>query len=299
MLHPLCATIICNKTTVRCSSFTRPLGCEFVSPTVLDASGAAVQARAPTPHAAHDTADAQSQAQIGVNDTLLAMMFECTVSCPQLYTESKYTDSLHFIAQVPAGGYATFTLSFDPLRNSSTTHYPVISPVSQTSSITNGHVTLDFSPDTGLLTRATTSGGSEFAVRQNYWSYIDPQGGAYCLVEQQAAVQLSKVRAHAPVACRSLLCSLSRLMSSSMRCCSSRCAAYARHCRRRPRHVSNVANVGLWQRPAPALQAVPRIPCRRGVSRVGHPALEQGAAVQDINRPPHKFAPVHGFNRVL
>lgn len=133
------------------------------------------------------------QAQIGVNETLLAMMFECTVSCPQLYTESKYTDSLHFIAQVPAGGYASYTLSFDPLHNSSTTHYPVISPLSQTASISNGHLTLEFSPESGLLTRVTTSGGTEIAVQQNYWNYLDPQGGAYCLVEQQSAVQVSQV----------------------------------------------------------------------------------------------------------
>jgi hypothetical protein len=146
-----------------------------VSPTLLDASGAAVQA------------------QIGVNETLLAMMFECTVSCPQLYTESKYTDSLHFVAQVPAGGYASYTLSFDPLHNSSTTHYPVISPLSQTASISNGHLTLEFSPESGLLTRVTTSGGTEIAVQQNYWNYLDPQGGAYCLVEQQSAVQVSQV----------------------------------------------------------------------------------------------------------
>lgn len=121
------------------------------------------------------------------------MMFECTVSCPQLYTASKYTDSLHFIAHVPAGGYASYTLSFDPMHNSSTTHYPDISSVSQTSSISNGFVTLHFSPDSGLLSSVATSGGIDVAVVQNYWSYIDPQGGAYCLVEQQRAVELSKV----------------------------------------------------------------------------------------------------------
>ncbi len=180
-------------TTVPNRSFTRPVGCEYVSPTVLDASGAAVQVHSLISPAALILADVSSQAQVGVNETLLAMMFECTVSCPQLYTESKYSDSLHFIAHVPAGGYASYTLSFDFKRNSSTTQYPVISPLSETPSITNGHVTLHFSPDSGLLSRVTTAGGSEFSVRQNYWSYIDPQGGAYCLVEQQAAVQLSQV----------------------------------------------------------------------------------------------------------
>ena len=174
-------------------SFTRPAGCQYVAPTLLDASGAAVQARARTILPKRSLSLKLAQAQIGVNDTLLAMMFQCTVSCPQLYTASKYTDSLHFIAQVPAGGYASYTLSFDPLHNSSTTHYPVISPVSQVPTISNGHLTLDFSPDTGLLDHVKTSGGSAFAVRQSYWNYIDPQGGAYCLVEQQEAVQLPQV----------------------------------------------------------------------------------------------------------
>ena len=153
-----------------------------------------MQAREPVTTAA-STRLSFLQAQIGVNETLLAMMFECTVSCPELYTESKYTDSLHFIAKIPAGGYASYKLSFDPLHNSSTTHYPVISPVSQTPSISNGFLSLYFSPDSGLLTHVKTKGGNEFDVMQSYWSYIDPQGGAYCLVEQQKAVQLSQVRA--------------------------------------------------------------------------------------------------------
>jgi hypothetical protein len=166
---------------------------------VLDVSGAAVQVRSRVKRSACASAafaftNADSnQAQMGVNETLLAMMFECTVSCPELYTQSKYIDSLHFIAEVPAGGYVSYVLSFDPAHNSSTTHFPTITPVSETTSISSDAVTLVFSPETGLLSRVTTAGGSEFKVVQNYWSYIDPQGGAYCLVEQQEAVQLSKV----------------------------------------------------------------------------------------------------------
>lgn len=207
------------------------------------------------------------------------MMFECTVSCPGLYTMSKYTDSLHFIAQVPAGGYSSYTLSFDPARNSSTTHYPDISSVSQTPSISNGHITLNFSPDSGLLTSVATSSGIDVAVAQNYWSYIDPQGGAYCLVEQQAAVQLSKVSAAVSRRSRaSLALSQTQPLHIRMffdcfifvprRSCSD--AAHARHRCCWPRDVSNVANLGVGQRAAPALQTVLCLPCSRSVSLLGN-----------------------------
>ena len=83
-------------------SFTRPIGVR-TSPTLLNENQEPVSS------------------QIGVNDTLLAMMFTCTVSCAALYTDHKYDDVIFFLASVPAFGFTTFTLVFDPLQNSSST----------------------------------------------------------------------------------------------------------------------------------------------------------------------------------
>ena len=238
-----------------------------------------------------------AQAQIGVNETLLAAMFQCTVSCPQLYAASKYTDSLHFIAHVPAGGFVSYTLAFDPHANSSTTLYPDVSPVAQTATISNGHVTLDFSPDTGALQRVKTGGGSAFQVQHSYWSYIDPQGGAYCLVEQQAAVQLPQVSGCSHRVCPPAQCCVTHACARVMR--SPAGAAHAHHCCCRPRHVPNVADVCLGQGPAPALQAVACIPRRRGVSRLRHAALQQGAHIQAQHRLAHAIAAAHRLRWIL
>ena len=107
---------------------------------------------------------------------------------------------------------------------------------------------------------------------------------------------------HAPVtvtitACALQRCSVRRACGSVIR--SLTYAAHACHCCRRSRHVSNVADVGLGQGPAPALQAVGRISRSGSLPRFRHAALKQGAYIQAVHRLAHAMVPAHGLYRIL
>lgn len=129
-------------------------------------------------------------AQMGVNDTLLAAQFFCTVSCPGAYAAPKFDDVVFFIAVVPALGLATYSLEFDALANSTTTVVPTITSLSANNhEISNEYLHVEFHPTSKLLQRVTTLGEGSVAINvtQTYWNYVDGPGGAYCLVEQSAA----------------------------------------------------------------------------------------------------------------
>ena len=134
-------------------------------PSVVDSNGQAVPA------------------QLKVNDEIISQL---TVSASPA---APYEDSLYFVAQVPALGYATYQLVF-AATNSTTTVAPTVTMRAET--LTSEHVVASFDASTGVLSSIKNVAlNYEVAASQNYWQYVDGVGGAYCLVEQNEAVAVA------------------------------------------------------------------------------------------------------------
>ena len=143
-------------------AFTRPSGI-LTSPTVRDmSSGATILA------------------QLEANDTTLTQ-------APNLL--NPYSNVVCFMAPIPAFGFSTFTIEFNPTQNSTTTVYPSI--VFGAVTLANYNIKVLFDNVTNLMTSVINLiDNLQMDVSQTYWNYVDGQGGAYCLIEQAPAVPI-------------------------------------------------------------------------------------------------------------
>lgn len=130
-----------------------------------------------------DSAGHPIPAQVKVNDEIISQL---TVSAQPA---ALFEDSLYFKANVAALGYATYMLVFGD-QNSSSTVLPNITMSPQP--LSNSYMTVEFDGRTGLLSALRDiSSGVTVRATQSYHQYIDGVGGAYCLVEQNAAVRIA------------------------------------------------------------------------------------------------------------